>query len=557
MNQYHADTITYQCRIKALQAQVDSFRSGKRYEDLMEACRQDIRVRDAEIRRLKKELSDAFAQMVKNRNHWFEVYEDIEKEHSRQMRGLEKDKKKLADMLCQQQRCNDELKNTITELNRKNRALEEELENEKDKNRKLMAQLNHDYENSSKPSSMDPNHKKISNSREKTGRKPGGQPGHKGHCRKRQTPTEVVMLPDPPEVQGNTKIRFTGKECIKQLVSIRLAVETTEYRAKIFYNPEKKEYIHAKFPEGVVNDINYDGSIRAFLYLLNNDCCTSMDKAGRFLSDLSGGRLNISKGMISSLVSEFAEKSKQQQTEQLGMLLKAPVVHADCTNARVNGKAMYVYVCAEPDGAVLYFAREKKGHKGIEGSVIEDYQGIIVHDHDTTFYRYGTGHQECSAHILRYLKDSMENEPDRSWNRDMYSLMKEMIHYRNGLADVEEPDADTVSDFEKRYRGILDTAEKEYSENPPGKYYTDGRNLYRRMKKYMDNHLLFLHDIRVPSTNNRAERLLRAYKRKQKQAMSFRSFESIEALCSGMSVLCLLRRDEESNLFKRVSELFS
>ena len=93
MNQYLADTITYQCRIKALQAQVDSFRSGKRYEDLMKACRQDIRVRDAEIRRLKKELSDTFAQMVKNRNHWFEVYEDIEKEHSRQMRGFEKDKR--------------------------------------------------------------------------------------------------------------------------------------------------------------------------------------------------------------------------------------------------------------------------------------------------------------------------------------------------------------------------------------------------------------------------------------------------------------------------------
>ncbi len=557
MEQHYADTITYQCRIKALQAQVESYRSGKKYADLMDACRQDIRVRDAEIRRLKKELSDAFAQMVKNRNHWFEVYKDVEKEHNRQIRDLEKDKQKFADMLYQEQRRNDELNNTITELNRRNRVLEEELEAEKDKNRKLMSQLNHDYENSSKPSSMDPNHKKISNSREKTGRKPGGQSGHKGHGRKMQTPTEVVTLPDPPEVQNNPDFRFTGRECVKQLVSIRLAVETTEYHAKIFYNPKTKQYIHAQFPGGVANDVNYDGSIRAFLYLLNNDCCTSIDKARRFLSDLSGGKLNISKGMISSLTSEFAKKSKEQQTEQLGMLLKAPVVHADCTNARVNGKSVYVYVCAEPDGAVLYFAREKKGHKGIEGSVIEDYQGIIVHDHDTTFYRYGSGHQECNAHILRYLKDSMENEPDLTWNRKMHSLMKEMIHYRNGLQGGEEPDENTVSDFEKRYREILDTAEKEYSENPPGRYYTDGKSLYRRMKKYMDNHLLFLHDARVPVTNNRAERLLRGYKRKQKQAMSFRSFESIEALCSGMSVLCLLRQNEGSNLFEQVAELFS
>lgn len=59
----------------------------------------------------------------------------------------------------------------------------------------------------------------------------------------------------------------------------------------------------------------------------------------------------------------------------------------------------------------------------------------------------------------------------------------------------------------------------------------------------MEDHLLFLYNMRVPSTNNKAEQLLRAYKRKQKQVMSFRSFESIEALCSGMIVLCLLRRD--------------
>ena len=44
-----------------------------------------------------------------------------------------------------------------------------ELEEEKEKNKKRTAQLNHNYENSSTPSSMSTNIKKISNSREKTG----------------------------------------------------------------------------------------------------------------------------------------------------------------------------------------------------------------------------------------------------------------------------------------------------------------------------------------------------------------------------------------------------
>ena len=54
----------------------------------------------------------------------------------------------------------------------------------------------------------------------------------------------------------------------------------------------------------------------------------------------------------------------------------------------------------------------KKGHEGVKGTVTEDYQGILFHDHDLTFYHYGADHQECLAHVLCYLKNSIDNEPD-------------------------------------------------------------------------------------------------------------------------------------------------
>ena len=72
----------------------------------------------------------------------------------------------------------------------------------------------------------------------------------------------------------------------------------------------------------------------------------------------------------------------------------------------------------------------------------------------------------------------------------------------------------------------------------------------------MSEHLLFLHDHRVPTTNNEAERLLRSYKRKQQQAVSFRSQESINYLCQCMSMLVVMRQKEELNIFDRVSEIF-
>ena len=60
--------------------------------------------------------------------------------------------------------------------------------------------------------------------------------------------------------------------------------------------------------------------------------------------------------------------------------------------------------------------------------------------------------------------------------------------------------------------------------HPTNDYYRDGYNLFLRMEKYMQNDLLFLHNSRVPATNNEAERLLRNYKRKQAQAVTFQSF---------------------------------
>lgn len=135
----------------------------------------------------------------------------------------------------------------------------------------------------------------------------------------------------------------------------------------------------------------------------------------------------------------------------------------------------------------------------------------------------------------------------------MRSLIQEMIHYRNSLPPEAEPDIVKVSEYEESYRTILEKAKEEYEYIPPNEYYKEGYNLYLRLEKYMPNHLLFLHDHRVPTTNNEAERLLRKYKRKQQQAVSFRSRESIDYLCQCMSMLVMMRQKEEANIFDRVA----
>lgn len=544
-------------RLKAAVAKVTAFESGEKYIQMKTEYLKELRHLERVIKGLKAELTTAHSDIVTIRTQWFEAFEDQQKDFDRTLafsRSLNKQMEKRA---LEAERQRDELRDKVTEQWQEIYALKTELEDEKGKNLKLKAQMNRDYENSSIPSSKSFRNKKISNSREKSGKKPGGQPGHKGHCRKKQVPTtEPVLLAPPQAVLDDPDFKKTSKTIVKQLVGIRMVLDVTEYHADVYYNSKTGERIHAVFPEGVIDDVNYNGSIKAFLFLLNNDCCTSIDKSRNFLSDITGGKLNISKGMINKLGKEFACKTKAEQRKIFADILQSPVMHVDCTNAKVNGKSSYVFVCAAPDGEVLYFAREKKGHEGVKGTPAADYQGILVHDHERTFYNYGSDHQECLAHVMRYLKDSMDNETERIWSKEMRLLVQEMIHYRNNLAPENKSNPEKISEYETRYKEILETARNEYDYIPASEYYKDGYNLYLRMQKYMANHLLFLHDSRVPTTNNEAERLLRSYKRKQVQAMSFRSQESIDYLCQCMSMLVMLRQKEEPNIFDRVSQIF-
>ena len=547
---------TLQYELKAAQRQLASFKSGQKFVTMKKEHEQECRRLERQIKSLQEELHRLRLEQLYARQQWFESTDDMQAEYERQIRTLQAENARLYERSIKAEAQRDAAYDKITEMRREKYQLAAELEEEKGKNQKLIAQISKDFENSSLPSSAQSiRKKKIPNNREATGRNPGGQPGHSGHGRKKQTPTRIVLLQPSQEILDDPDFRKTNRTLTKQLVNVEVCLNVMEYQADTYRNSRTGELYHAQFPDGVVDEVNYGSSVRAFLFLLNNDCCVSIDKCRDFLKNLTGGKLDISKGMISKLSQEFAEKSEPLRKSAASELFLYPVMHTDCTNARVNGQNAYVFVCAAPDGPALYYAREVKGHAGVAGTLIEDYQGILIHDHEKTFYRYGTAHQECLAHVLRYLKGSMENEPERTWNKDMHALLQEMIHYVNGLESGAGRDPEKLPEYETRYDQILEKALAEYADVPCSDYYRDGFNLATRLKGYRDSHLLFLHDSRVPATNNLAERLLRNIKRKQNQAVSLRSNKSLEFLCDSMSVLFLMRQ-EDGNLYEKVSAVF-
>lgn len=494
-------------------------RENKKLKDdeLLEKLRKDY---EKQIRHLENKVkdtkrdSDSFYKLWRNQVATNEHLRDVLYDKERMISALLSKIEKLASLI------NDD------------HELIEELYAQIDK---LKRQINRDYENSSLPSSDKPNHKKIKNSREKTDRKPGAQSGHKAQPRRKLKATEPVhIIPVPEEILNNPDYYLTGKIITKQVVDVEIKVKVTEYQTQEYRNRITGTRAHAPFPEGIKDEVCYGKSVKALAFLLNNYCNVSIEKTQQLIQELTGGVIRMSKGMINHLSKEFSDKSSDERREIFDHLVKAPVMYSDFTGCRVNGTGSYVVICATPN-EMQYFHRTSKGHLGIKGTPVEETQFILVHDHDKTYYSYGSEHQECLAHVLRYLKDSMENESHLQWNKKMHDFIARMIHeVKMAERIISEEDAQS---YEAEYRRITTEALSEYEIHPPSKYYRDGYNLAKRMHEYQHSHLLFLRHPEVDYTDNLSERLLRLFKRKLKQAVTFRSDKSVEYLCDALSII--------------------
>ena len=223
------DHISLICRLKATQTKNKELESGERYVKLNELHQKERRAYEHKIQALQTEVADAHKETIRVCNYWFQVLEDmllefetIQKKADQELKAMEK-----RALLAEKQR--DDALDKAKEFRLKFYETATQLEEEQRKNLKLHAQINRDYENSSIPSSKAIRQKKIANSREKTGRKPGGQPGHKGHGRKKQEPTQPVILLTPPgEVLDDHTFKKTARTIVKQMVSIRMVLDVKE-----------------------------------------------------------------------------------------------------------------------------------------------------------------------------------------------------------------------------------------------------------------------------------------------------------------------------------------
>lgn len=226
-----------QYRVKAQAKIIREFESGKRYLKLKEKQEIVIRERDRKIRQLEKELSEARQETLHVRKLWFESEDDLEALYEKKLAEKDRIIRQLLEEKLEMARQRDAALDKCREKQQEIYRLGTRLEEVEGQNKKLTAQINKDFGNSSLPSSLQgPRRKKIPNSRVRTGRKPGGQPGHKGHCRKKHPVTESYEIPAPDKYRNSPDYYETGKIIRKQKVAIHMSVRVTEYTTKEYRN---------------------------------------------------------------------------------------------------------------------------------------------------------------------------------------------------------------------------------------------------------------------------------------------------------------------------------
>ena len=428
---------------------------------------------------------------------------------------------------------NDELKTKIKVLKEENASLKAENAILKADNDRMKKILNNDSNNSSNPPSTDikPNKKVITNNRENSGKKVGGQVGHKGVSLSKKYVEEKIK-----NNEFNHEVIKVGKESdryiSKYIVDVEINVKAIEYR---FFQDENGRH---NIPKEFQTDVQYGSEIKTLCSILNTEGVVAINRLTDFVSSISHGKLNISNGTIINFVKELKLKSIPTIESIQQNLLSSELMYTDATTARCDNKNVSVRNYSTENYTWLN-ATDTKSMKDINKTgILPKYTGALMHDHETAVYNYGKKHGECNVHVSRYLKGDYENTKN-SWSKDMRCFLNSLNVYRKKLIQggIKEISNEKLEKYSAIYDDILKKGYKENEKLKSEYYKKEEKKLLNRLKKYKSNHLMFLYDFNIPFDNNLSEREIRHVKMKQKISGHFKSIEGLQGYLDIKSII--------------------
>jgi transposase len=438
------------------------------------------------------------------------------------------------------------LTRTVNVLSRKVDELTAKVE-------ELEGRLSKNSSNSSKPPSSDgytkPSPKSL---RKKSGKKSGGQRGHKG--------TTLSQVSNPDEIITHR----SGKCCCG--LDLENGTVLSEERRQVFDIPTPRveviehivqtvkcscgEIHTGTFPEGVTSPTQYGPGVRSLAVYLNQYQHLPYERTCEALRDVFG--CSLSQGTLKNILAECYSKLELAEEAIKRHIRSSKVAHFDETGLRIDKKTRWVH-SASTESAAHYCVHDKRGAEApISAGILPGFKGTAVHDGWKSYMSFPCRHSLCNAHHLRELL-FIEEQFKQRWPKKMADLLLE-IHVsvqeakEHGLAALKP---ELLERFTTRYEQLLSDA---YTENPwekptapprrGRKKKTKSLNLIERLDKQRNEVLLFMNDFSVPFDNNLAERDIRMVKLRQKISGCFRDFSGAQIFCRMRSYISTARKND-------------
>jgi len=416
-----------------------------------------------------------------------------------------------------------ELSATVAELTKQVAELQEALNAKKRRK---------DSHNSSQPPSSDGYSKPSPKSlRTPSGKKPGGQSGHKGSGM-------AITMPDaekkyyPSECSGCPMVGRCEYTCAGTHYTYDVEVITNVVAHKVMAcncpmrNGEK---ICAAFPKEASAMKQYGPNLRAFAVNLLTQGYVSIDRTRQILEGIG---IPVSTGTLQNFLDSCAAETAAAADAIRKKVAALNVIHCDETGVDVNGKLHWMHCLCNNQWSYCT-VHEKRGSAAMDeiGVIPSLDNSTLVHDFWSAYLKYdNVKHSFCNTHLERELIYAYETT-EQAWADALNKLLSEMCGKRNELkkAGVSCFPQELLASYFERYDQLVaeGLAANPIKEAPKGKRgrKAKGKNrcLLERLRDYKADILRFASDWSVPFTNNEAERCVRFSKVKEKVSGCFRT----------------------------------
>ena len=268
----------------------------------------------------------------------------------------------------------------------------------------LTARVNRHSANSSRPPSADPPSAPPRPPATPSGRKRGGQPGHKGTTRF-FVPTATVdqVVPVYPAACAHCRATLSaGSEAgvpwrhqVHELPPIQLQV--TEYQLHARQCPHCRKTTRAALPSGTPT--RQEGCrLQAFTALLTGRHHVSRRQTQELLADLLGRTLSL--GTLSALEADLAEALEPAYQEIAAAVAQAPVVNVDETGWREGKRRPYLWTVVSASATLFHIGSRTKAT--FTGLLPSRHTQIVGSDRYAAYDHLDPARRACCwAHLVR------------------------------------------------------------------------------------------------------------------------------------------------------------